>query len=78
MIVIFALIVKINQIKFALNAKKLIKIAKDVNKILINDSVFNVINYHIIDQFLLNKILVFLIVELVKFNIFINKDILKI
>jgi len=51
MIVIFALIVKINQIKFALNVKKLIKIANNVNlmKILINGSVFNVINYHIID-----------------------------
>jgi len=51
MIVIFVLIVKINQIKFALNVKKLIKIVKNVilKKILINDSVFNVINYHLIN-----------------------------
>jgi len=71
--VIFVLIVKIDQIKFALNVKKLIKIAKNVNlmKILINGSVFNVISYHIIDKFLLNKILVFLIVKLVNFNIYI-------
>jgi len=51
MIIIFVLIVKISQIKFALNVKKLIKIVKNVNliKILINNSVFNVINHHIID-----------------------------
>jgi len=51
MIAIFVLIVKINQIKFASNVKKLIKIAKNVKlmKILINDSVFNVIINHIID-----------------------------
>jgi len=51
MIVIFVLIVKINQIKIVLSVKKLIKIAKDVNliKIQINYSVLNAINYHIID-----------------------------
>jgi len=51
MIVIFVLIVKIFQIKFALNAKKLIKIVKNVNlmKILMKYSVFNVINYHLIN-----------------------------
>jgi len=48
---IFVLIVRINQIKFALNVKKLIIIAKNVNliKIIINGGVFNVINHHILD-----------------------------